>query len=199
MKIRLIWPILVVSLLSGCGRPDPATLALGPATFPPVTEVLRDNPRSQTASPMATVPAPPGGEGGPFELAPPPASLAIGGKVQMSGIGSYCWSDDQTGRGVCADAIGIPTAPEPLSARSPMTAQIRLPLEQSPFELQLNVIRVTEQDALPSRARGYRWWPWKEGRNVNLPLERQPQVELTLEPGLYVLHVSAWWHKQAAC
>ena len=77
-----------------------------------------------------------------------------------------------------------------------MTAQIRLPLEQSPFELQFNVIRVTEQDALPSRARGYRWWPWKEGRNVNLPLERQQQVELTLEPGLYVLHVSAWWHKQ---
>ncbi len=196
MKVHVSLLILGVSLLAGCGHPDPAPLALGPATSPPATEVIMDSPRSPTASPMATVPAPPGGEGGPFELAPPPASQAIGGKVQMSGIGSYCWSDDQTGRGVCADAIGIPTLVEPLPARSPLTAQIRLPLEEPPFELQFNVIRVTEQDALPSRARGYRWWPWKEGRNVNLPLERQPQVELTLEPGLYVLHVSAWWHKQ---
>src|SRR5574341_587617 len=77
------------------------------------------------------------------EIEPPPAILKIDGKEQISGIGSYCWSG--TWKALCADMIGIPTAQEPLVTSSPFTAHLRLPLQELPYELQFNVVQVTEQ------------------------------------------------------
>ncbi len=50
------------------------------------------------------------------EIEPPPAILKIDGKEQISGIGSYCWKG--TWKALCVDVIGIPTAQEPLIART---------------------------------------------------------------------------------
>ncbi len=132
------------------------------------------------------------------EIEPPPAILKIEGKEQISGIGSYCWKG--TWKALCADMIGIPTAQEPLIVSSPFTAHLRLPLQEPPSELQLDVIQVTEQDELNLSARGWRWWnTWDlQGKRFTLPLEREQDIELSLEPGLYVLSIEAWLAKGSA-
>ncbi len=125
------------------------------------------------------------------EIKPPPAILKIDGKEQISGIGSYCWKG--TWKALCVDYAGIPTAQEPLLASSPFTAHLLLPLQEPPYELQLDVIKVTEKDELNLSARGWRWWRFKEGKRFTQPLERESDIELPLEPGLYVLSIEAWW------
>ncbi len=130
------------------------------------------------------------------EIEPPPAILEINGKEQISGIGSYCWSG--TWKALCADMIGIPTAQEPLIACPTFTANLRLPIQEPPSELQLDVIQVTEQDEINLSARGWRWWRTNEGGRFTLPLEREPDIELSLEPGLYVLSIYAWWKEEGS-
>lgn len=132
------------------------------------------------------------------EIEPPPAILKIDGKEQISGIGSYCWKG--TWKALCVDKIGIPTAQEPLIASSPFSANLRLPLQEPPSELQLDVIQVTEQDELNSSPRGWRWWnTWDlQGKRLTLPLERESDMELSLEPGLYVLSIEAWWKEKGS-
>ncbi|NJD54399.1 MAG: hypothetical protein FIB07_16240 [Candidatus Methanoperedens sp.] len=132
------------------------------------------------------------------DIEPPPAILSIYGKNQISGIGSYCWKE--TLRALCVDMIGIPTAQEPLIASSPFTASLRLPLQEPPSELQLSIIQVTEQDELNLSAHGWRWWStWNlQGKRLTLPLEREQDIGLSLEPGLYVLNIEAWLDKGSA-
>ncbi len=130
------------------------------------------------------------------EIEPPPAILNIDGKEQISGIGSYCWRG--TWKALCADMIGIPTAQEPLIASSPFTAHLRLPLQEPPYELQFNVVQVTEQNELNFSGRGWRWWRTSEGGRFTLPLEREPDIELSLKPGLYVLSIYAWWKEEGS-
>ncbi len=62
-------------------------------------------------------------------------------------------------------------------------------------ESQLNVYPVTVDDQLDSEARGLRWWrPEGEAREQSmLTLEGETIVELSLEPGLYVLSLFARW------
>lgn len=130
------------------------------------------------------------------EIEPPPAILEIDGKEQISGIGSYCWSG--TWKALCADMIGIPTAQEPLIAGPTFTAHLRLPLQEPPYELQFNVVQVTEKDELTFDGRGWRWWRTNEGGRFTLPLEREQDIELSLEPGLYVLSIYAWWKEEGS-
>ncbi len=132
------------------------------------------------------------------EIEPPPAILKIDGKEQISGIGSYCWRENW--KALCVDMIGISTTQEPLIASSPFTANLRLPIQEPPSELQLDVIQVTEQDELNLSARGWRWWnTWDlQGKRFTLPLERESDIELSLEPGLYVLSIEAWLAKGSA-
>lgn len=125
------------------------------------------------------------------KIEPPPAILKIEGKEQISGIGSYCWKG--TWKALCADMIGIPTAQEPLIASSPFTAHLRLPLQEPPYDLRLNVVRVKDEDELNFSARGWRWWKEREEKLFTLPLEHEQDIELSLEPGLYVLSIGAWW------
>jgi len=130
------------------------------------------------------------------EIEPPPATLEIDGKEQISGIGSYCWMG--TWKGLCADMIGLPTAQEPLIASPTFTAHLRLPLQESPSELQFNVVQVTEKDELTFNGRGWSWWRTNEGGRFTLTLEREPDIELSLEPGLYVLSIYAWWKEEGS-
>ncbi|MFZ2411929.1 MAG: hypothetical protein WAW23_10190 [Candidatus Methanoperedens sp.] len=130
------------------------------------------------------------------KIEPPPAILKIDGKEQISGIGSYCWGG--TWKALCADMIGIPTAQEPLLASSHFTAHLRLPLQEPLYELRLNVVQVKDEDELNFGAPGWRWWKEREEKLFTLPLEREQDIELSLEPGLYVLSVGAWWEKKGS-
>ena len=132
---------------------------------------------------------------------PPLATLVIAGKEQTAGLGSYCWRYED-GRPLCTSSIGIPTAQDALPADSPFTARLRLPFERPVTESQLTVYSVTVDDQLDSVARGSRWWRSKgeASEPFTLTLEGETIVELSLEPGLYVLSLFARWqgHGDAA-
>ena len=132
------------------------------------------------------------------EIEPPSAILEIDGNEQISGIGSYCWKG--TWKALCVDYAGIPTAQEPLLASSPFTAHLRLPLQEPPSELQFNIIQVTEQDEFNFSAYDWRLWnTWDlQGKRLTLPLERESDIELSLEPGLYVLNIETWWDEKGS-
>jgi hypothetical protein len=155
-------------------------------TSPPLPTVSRDD-----KTPIA-----PGPDGEALPVEPPPAILEIGGQEQISGIGTYCWTQPQkegNSVAVCADMVGISTAEEPLVAGSPFTATFRLIPEEMPDELLLEVIPVTDKDEFEEWPAGSRGWPFQEGERHSLNLEREPSIELSLEPGLYVLNLFGRW------
>ena len=136
--------------------------------------------------PATTAPeAPPTG-------APPEATLVINGQSQASGIGTYCWPGVEGDVSVCADMIGVPTPLEPLEAESPFLAQFEFPLAD-PSELQLLAVPVSAEDELEGPSGEYRWWEPKSGEPFPLPIETAPEIELSLEAGLYVLRIFARW------
>lgn len=134
-------------------------------------------------------------------IMPPTAILKIDGKEQISGIGSYCWMGFW--KGFCADSVGIPTPDEPLSVSSPLTVHLSLPLKKSPQDLQINVIRVTEDDKIESNLNGFFIWQVK-GENMqevnysNLTLKSESDIDLSIESGLYVLEVVPSWKEKGS-
>jgi len=137
--------------------------------------------------------------GTPSDGSPPPAVLEIDGVTQTAGVGTYCWSG-QTASGetvsACADMIGIPTAPEPLIASSPVMARLSLPLAEPPSQLSLSAFQVSSVHELPDTAGEYRWWSFTEGFTSELSLQTSQEINLELEPGLYVFYVFAVWDGQ---
>jgi hypothetical protein len=132
----------------------------------------------------------------PQEIEPPPAILTVAGQEQVSGIGSFCWNANarKGGQvGLCADTLGLPTAPEPLSVSGLFTATFQLPIAETPGELSLRIIPVTEQDQLDVGTAPWRWWPGGEGTLEALPLAQESAVALSLDPGLHVLSLFARW------
>ncbi|MFZ3170243.1 MAG: hypothetical protein WA130_21735 [Candidatus Methanoperedens sp.] len=135
------------------------------------------------------------------DIRPPPASLAINGNEQVSGIGSYCWNEAL--KSVCADMIGIITPKEPLPASSPFTAHLVLPLKEPPEELHFNVIRVTDDEEIKSHTNYSRVWNIRgekiqEGNYSNLTPERESDINLSLLPGLYVIEVYPRWKEKGS-
>ena len=130
---------------------------------------------------------------------PPPAILKIDGDEQTSGIGTNCWKEEvnQTSY-LCADYAGIITPTEPLLSRSPFTAHLRLPLQEPPKEVSFIATQVMDDNELKSEANGARVWrfEWTEGNWHELPSERESDINLSLEPGLYVLNVFVKWEGQ---
>jgi len=126
---------------------------------------------------------------------PPPAILKINGNEQTSGIGSSCWKVENETYSLCLDTVGIITPTEPLPARSPFTAHLRLPLRESPAEAGFSATRVTDDDELKEVGNNVRAWRFKgkAGNWNNLPKEPEPDINLSLEPGLYVMNVFVKW------
>ena len=130
---------------------------------------------------------------GSASAGPPPALLEIDGNEQIAGIGDSCWKGEE-----CADTFSIITPAEPLLTRSPFTAHLHLPLQKSPEELGFSAIRVTDDDALRNEAvNDFRAWRYGlQGMNIQVPLERESDINLSLEPGLYVLNVFVKWEEK---
>ncbi len=136
---------------------------------------------------------------------PPPAILKIDGNEQTSGIGSNCWKEETQAYSICSDMIGFITPTEPLLTGSPFTAHLHFTLQEPPEEAGLSAIRVTDDDELKVAAYGTRAWRLTpvhvQQQQVNgnhikkykLPSERESEINLSLEPGLYVLNMDATW------
>ena len=117
----------------------------------------------------------------------------VDGQEQIAGIGSYCWSDPEEGVAICADMIGIITPENPLAVPPSFTANFQLSPEEKPGELGLRVIPVSPEDEIQPSSEGWRAWTGAPGEVVRLPLERTPEVELNLGPGMHVLELFVRW------
>jgi len=125
---------------------------------------------------------------------PPQALLEIDGNEQSAGIGDSCWKVENETYMVCADTFSINTPAKPLITRSPFTAHLRLPLQESPEELGFSAIRVTDDDEVNEGANDFRAWHYGlQGMEIQVPLERESDINISLEPGLYVFKVFAKW------
>jgi hypothetical protein len=178
---------LAIALIAGLGclfLVLIAAVVLAIVFFIPVRSEQVTIDRTEVASPPMTE--------------PPPAVLAINGRTQVAGVGTYCWSDASGGRetvSVCADMIGIPTAEQPLAVEGSFSARLELPLDQPPETLGLDVIPVTDEDVIEARD-SLRWWRPQVGEHHDLPLDTPSRFSLDLEPGLYVLSVFARWSER---
>jgi Tol biopolymer transport system component len=132
-------------------------------------------------------------QGPSLDTEPPSALLMIGDQEQSAGIGSYCWPDNTTGVALCLDKVGLPTATESLQVTGPFTTQFSILFPDPPDTFSLTAIPVTFEDQMESDSEGMRWWSPMPGDSFDLPLMPPHQLELNLEPGLYVLSVFAQW------
>ena len=135
----------------------------------------------------------PGSTATPPEVKPPPAVLEVDGQEQISGTGSYCWSDPEDGVGICADMIGIITPENPMVVPASFTARFHLSPQAEPEELSLRVLPVLAWDEIQPSGDGWRAWPGAPGEVHPLALERAPEIELNLAPGMHVLELFARW------
>lgn len=129
------------------------------------------------------------------ETEPPPAVLQINEVEQVSGIGTFCWSNLAGGPALCLDKIGIPTPSEPVAVESPFIIRFTNPLPEPPDILSLSIIPVSIGDRMSEENDGMYWWPPRPGEQFDLPLEAPHQIELSLEPGLHVLNIFAQWQE----
>lgn len=129
---------------------------------------------------------------------PPPAILEIDGMEQSAGIGSNCWKVENETYSLCADTIGVITPGKPLLTRSPFTAILRLPFQEPPEELEFNTFRVTDDDEVKVASNGVRAWSFKENalNRYKRPFESEPEFNLSLLPGLYIINVFAKWKEK---
>lgn len=123
---------------------------------------------------------------------PPPALLEIGGKEQSAGIGDRCWKVENETFSICGDTFSIITPANPLLTGSPFKAHLTLPLQETPDELGFSVISVTDADA--QAVNDFRSWSYElQGTEIQVPSGRESDIDLSLEPGLYVFKVFARW------
>ncbi|MFC1923594.1 SH3 domain-containing protein, partial [Chloroflexota bacterium] len=126
---------------------------------------------------------------------PPAAIMKIGEDEQISGIGSYCWPTESEGVGLCADAIGIPTSPDPIQVESPFTAHFTIPNSTPPDTMVLAITPLEAEDRMYSEVGGMYWWSPDPADQINKHLLPPYEIELELESGLYLLNVFAQWQE----
>ena len=126
---------------------------------------------------------------------PPLAILQIGESEQESVLSNYCWTVPGEDHGICADGIGYGTQPDPLVVESPFVASFTNPLSASLDSLTLSVRPLTQDDKLPEELGGMYWWRPKSEDQILKQLSPPYEVELSLEPGLYLLNYFAAWEE----
>lgn len=130
-----------------------------------------------------------------FPSEPSPAILQIGEAEQVSGISGYCWTIPGEDHGICADGIGFGTSPEPLIVESPFVARFISQLSTPPDSLMLSVRTLEPEDKLPDEPGGLYWWRPQSKDQILENLTPPYEVELALDPGLYLFNYFAEWQE----
>jgi hypothetical protein len=126
----------------------------------------------------------------------PAATLEIDGKIQIGGIGSYCWFGTKGAPTIsgCSNAPGILTSREPLRTSTPYTGKFRLPVSTPPESLYVTVMAVKAADEITGMSNDtYRFWRTVSGWSGELPLKTDVENEFREDPGLYVIQLDARW------
>lgn len=129
-----------------------------------------------------------------MDMVRPSATISIDGREQKAETGTFCW----TGlvKGMCSDAFGHVTP------RSPLTVKLRggplkatLTFSKTPTSVLLRAFPVASEDELQVGGGGVRVWrdPPGDSQSHDLLPIRQQEVELALQPGLYVVNVFTRW------
>lgn len=126
---------------------------------------------------------------------PPTAILQIGAAEQVSGISSYCWRVPGEDHGICADGIGFGTSPEPMMVEGSFVAGFTNPLSTDLDSLSLSIRHITLADKLPDEPGGMYWWRPQSEEQILKQLSPPHEVDLSLEPGLYLFNYFANWEK----
>jgi hypothetical protein len=224
MKILLSLTAAIL-ILSGCTASPPAAGPLPgqPETLVPIKTLGLLTPTPQQIPPnLGTTQTPDGAYPAPLSTrtdapgiisnqtpdaqkdrrisTPPQASLHIGDRSQAGAIGATCWQAEQhAGKPVeatCADALGVPTALDPLPARSPLSAAFDLALASLPDKLALSISKVSPADELKGMPASQRWWSPPSAQPLSLELSAHPATQLRLDPGLYLFALYARWSPQ---
>jgi len=120
---------------------------------------------------------------------PPGATLRIGGAEQRAGIGTFCWWPFG-----CVDYAGIVTGAESMRVRSPFKARLGLEAAEPIREMELQVFGVQPQDGRTIDGGRRMWRPRGDIRLTFEPaLQREQTVDMTLDPGLYVVNLGVYW------
>lgn len=131
-----------------------------------------------------------------FPTEPPPAILQIGEAEQVSGISGYCWTVPGEDHGICADGIGFTTPSESLVVASPFTARFINQFSTPMDSLMLSIRPLEPEDKLPEEPGGmYYWRPNSTDQITKNPVPPNYEVELSLEPGLYLFNYFAKWEE----
>ncbi len=126
----------------------------------------------------------------------PAATLEIDGKIQIGGIGSYCWFGTKGAPAIsgCSNAPGIPTSREPLRTSTPFTGKFHLPVSSPPESLYVTVMAVKAADEIAGMSNDtYRFWRTVSGWSGELPLKTDVENEFREDPGLYVIQLDVRW------
>jgi hypothetical protein len=185
--------LYVLRLFAQWGNDETDPAALGWVEYGAAIEVMAPStaptpisPPTATATPTST----------PYYAEPPDASYVVGRHGWRAGKGSFCWWVI----GQCREAPDIATGKYWPTVTGPVTMRFRLEPELQPMRLELSVARISAADRLPdidNDPNAY-WRRPAETTPVTIARERNPEVALDLQPGLYVLRLLAQWGTDAA-
>jgi len=127
---------------------------------------------------------------------PEPATLTIEGRAYESAIGTTSWRvimpDGRTGE-VIGDAFAIITPAEPITAASPFTVKLELPLPFPPARLIYDLTAFAEDGKEPGSTADISRWQPQAAEQFSLPLLSRQELTLAPASGLYVLHIFVEW------
>jgi len=123
---------------------------------------------------------------------PPPATLTIDGWEQTAGISGYCWQHGD-GPGICADAVGITTALDPIPTGSTFLAEFEILLDSQPSEVGISIFSASQPVTMDTERSDWLYWRPVPGDHFTMSPSQNPSIELTLEPGLYVFNMFVDW------
>lgn len=117
----------------------------------------------------------------------PDAWMYIGQEKQLAGVASFTWSRDW------ADIFGVSTPGLPIfTSDRKFTADFVFAPAVGSQTVNFSVAPV-DQSTGQRTAWGYWYWEWPlESETYSYPNNPRPSLELTLEPGLYVIEASAF-------
>ncbi|MCH8199027.1 MAG: hypothetical protein IIA54_03030 [Chloroflexi bacterium] len=129
-----------------------------------------------------------------WPVRPPGAVLTVDGVEQKAGVGTYCW--DSWLRGICVDSPGPVTPSQPLVVHSPVLAELRVGDGQP--SIHFRVLPAGQDDGPRDTSRSTRTWLLPREMHESALLDEalaagSRELRFALEPGLYVLSVSAQW------
>jgi len=144
----------------------------------------------------------------PYYGSPSPVKIALDGKTYISEIGTYSWISEVSPDGITAithvDAFAIITPVEPIPLTSNTSFTLKLPIPIDPTKLWYALFKVSKKDlASQDAASGaFRWNPNCKIQTcyeqTELSLLSEQDINLSLEPGFYVLEVHAGWRGMQA-